>query len=415
MKVFSSRWVVPVAAPPQRDGAVAVADGRIVAVGARAEVVAAAGAVARHVDLGDAVILPGLVNAHVHIELSWLGTEPPALGDYTRWLRELLARRQDARQSVRQAAAAAAAAAIASMLARGTVAVGDVGNDGTAVPALAASALYGVAFLEIYGLNGTAAERQLGDAAQRLDVLAATLRECEANGRLRVALTPHAPHTTGPALLRALAGRAAASGDPLTVHAAESAAEVDLLATGEGPLAELFREREFLPRDWLPPRRSPIELLRRHGALSSRTLVVHAVHLDQYDRSALQSSGATVVSCPRSNAALGVGVAAVPQMLREGIPVALGTDSLASAPDLDLFAEMAALCAAHPALKPATVLRMATLNGARALGLGERLGTIETGKLAELIVVPLPTSLSDPLQVLCSLPERVARLEDAAP
>ncbi len=141
---------------------------------------------------------------------------------------------------------------------------------------------------------------------------------------------------------------------------------------------------------------------------------MHCVQLDQPDHSTLQAARATVVACPRSNDFLGVGTAPVPALMREGIPVALGTDSLASAPDLDLFAEMAALRRDHPELSPAAVLRMATLNGARALGLGDRLGTIEAGKLAELIVVPLPEQVDNPLELICAEPEKVYRLDEAA-
>ena len=119
------------------------------------------------------------------------------------------------------------------------------------------------------------------------------------------------------------------------------------------------------------------------------------------------------MTCPRSNERLGVGTAPIPELLGEGIPVALGTDSLASSPDLDLFAEMAALSRLHPRLAPAAVLRMATLNGATALGLDDRLGSIETGKLARLVVVPLEANDEEPLRTLCSSPATVYPLDRA--
>ena len=140
---------------------------------------------------------------------------------------------------------------------------------------------------------------------------------------------------------------------------------------------------------------------------------MHCVNLRRQDHSKLQSRGTTVVTCPRSNRRLGVGPAAIPQLLGEGIPVALGTDSLASSPDLDLFAELVALREDHPGISPAAALRMATLNGAQALGLAEDLGSIEPGKLAELIVVPLASPDDDPLQTVVSNPETVLRLADA--
>jgi cytosine/adenosine deaminase-related metal-dependent hydrolase len=249
---------------------------------------------------------------------------------------------------------------------------------------------------------------------EKLEQLAADDDVAAAGDRLCLALTPHAPHTTSTPLLRALAGRAAASDEPLSIHVSESQAEVALLNDGSGKLAELFRERAFAGDDWSPPGRSPLEHLKRLGALSARTLAVHCVHLDQPDHSILQSTRATVVTCPRSNAALGVGTAPIPELMRQGIPVALGTDSLASAPDLDMFAEMCALRHEHPDLSPAAILRMATLNGARALGLADRLGSIEVGKLAELIVVPFSGETESPFDVLCAHPDRVVRLDRAA-
>ena len=178
-------------------------------------------------------------------------------------------------------------------------------------------------------------------------------------------------------------------------------------------LPALFRERDVWDDAWLPPEATPVAYLARLGLLSERSLAVHCVQLDRQDHSWLQSRGVTVVACPRSNKRLGVGTAPIPELLREGIAVALGTDSLASAPDLDLFAEMAALRKDHPALAPAAVVRMATFNGARALGLADRLGSIEPGKLARLVVVPLTAPDDDPLLRACSRPEGVAPLLSA--
>ncbi|HKQ62283.1 MAG TPA: amidohydrolase family protein, partial [Candidatus Polarisedimenticolaceae bacterium] len=162
---------------------------------------------------------------------------------------------------------------------------------------------------------------------------------------------------------------------------------------------------------WTAPGLTPVGYLDRLGVLSARTLAVHAVRLDAADRGRLQTRGVTVVACPRSNERLGVGTAPVAQLLEEGVPVALGTDSLASAPDLDPFAELAALRRIHR-IPPIAALRVATLNGARALGLGAELGSIEPGKLARLAVVPVEAG-QDPLETLCAVPPRVHPLERA--
>jgi cytosine/adenosine deaminase-related metal-dependent hydrolase len=188
---------------------------------------------------------------------------------------------------------------------------------------------------------------------------------------------------------------------------------LSLLQDGSGPLAALFDERGFRGPEWRPPGLTPVEHLDRLGVLSSLTLAVHCVHLRRGDHSLLQARRATVVVCARSNERLGVGSAPLLELLREGVPVALGTDSLASSPDLDLFAEIVALRRIYPSLKPAAILRMATVNGARALGLADRLGTIEAGKLAQLLVVPLADDEDDPLEAVCSNPSEVFRLDEA--
>lgn len=410
MRVYAAARVFPVASPPIQDGAVAVLGERIVSVGPRADVVSAAGSDVELCDLGDAAILPGLVNAHCHVELSWMGQDPPPGGDYMAWLRGLLERRA---AEDPEAARQAAERAIDDMLSRGTVAIGDVGNGTWIAPLLARSPLLGIAFHELYGIQASDAERRIGEAIEHLELLAQDPDLKAAGERWRVVLTPHAPHTTSEPLLRALAGRAAAAREPLSIHVGESQAEVAWLRDASGPFEELYRERAPDGHDWSPSGLSPVEHLDRTGILAPHSLAVHCVQLTQQDRSRLQSRGVCVVTCPRSNERLGVGKAPVGELLAAGIPVALGTDSLASAPDLDLFAEIAALRRAHPRLAPAAALRMATLNGAVALGLADRLGSIEPGKLARLVVVPLDPGNSDPLAAICDGPADVYSLERA--
>ncbi len=408
MLVHCAQSLLPVAGPPVRDGAVAVLGGRIVRCGPRSEVVAfAAGASVQ--ELGSVALLPGLVNAHAHLELSWLAADPPPGGEWVAWVRGLLARREGENAERSQRAAERAVLAVA---ARGTVAVGDVGNHGWPAAVLARSDLHGVCFREIYGWD-PATERRIEEEEARLAAVVADDDVRNAKDRLRVVLTPHAPHTTSPSLLRALARRSALAGDPLSIHVAESAAESALLRDGSGPAAELLRQRGIWDGSWSPAGCTPVEYLDRLGVLTPRTLAVHCVHLEQDDLATLATRGVTVVTCPRSNRRLGVGTAPVGRLVAAGIPVSLGTDSLASAPDLDLFAEMAALRTEHPGISPAQVLRIATLNGAKALGLADRLGSIEVGKLARLVVVPLESPADDPLEVVSSNPRTVLPLDRA--
>jgi cytosine/adenosine deaminase-related metal-dependent hydrolase len=410
MRVYTATRVFPVISPPVENGAVAVDSGRITAVGPRQAVLEKAGDDAEVRDLGSAAVLPGLVNAHCHVELSWMRDDPPPGGDCVEWVRGLLDRREKRDPDF---ARQAAESAIEQMLARGTVAVGDVSNESWVVPLLARSSLEGVAFHEIYGPRASDAEALIRKAIERLEELAQDPDVQAAADRWRVVLTPHGPHTTSEPLLRALAGRAAAANHPLTIHLAESDAERTFLHNGSGPFARLFRERGLIDEGWKAPGHTPVAQLDRLGVLTSRSVAVHCVRLDRRDQSKLQARNVHVVTCPRSNERLGVGKAPIPALLGGGIPVALGTDSMASAPDLDLLAEMAALRQAHPQIAPAAVLRMATLNGASALGLADRLGSIGPGKLARLIVVPLAEDEQNPLERICSEPADVHPIDGA--
>lgn len=384
-------------------------EGRIVAVGRRKDLLKAHGS-AEVRELGDAVIIPGLVNAHTHVELSWMNGDPPAGGTYMTWLADLVARRAAVDET---AARQAAAAAIESMVSRATVAVGDVANGAWAAPMLAQAGLHGVAFHEVYGFRTADAESVLDAAAGRLEAIDATPDMRAARGRVTAILTPHAAHTTSGPLLKALGGRAAASGEALSIHVAECEEEIKLLRDGTGPFRDFLVERGAWDEAWKAPGLTPVEYLDRLAVLSPRTLAVHCVLLDHQDLSRLQARGVTVVTCPRSNQRLGVGKSPVPKLLASGIPVALGTDSLASSPDIDVFNEIAVLRREHPGLAPAAALRIATLNGARALGLAKELGSIETGKLAALAVVGLEDAGDDPLEAVTWSSELVSRIDQA--
>jgi cytosine/adenosine deaminase-related metal-dependent hydrolase len=409
MIVYAAKHLLPVASPPIQSGAVVVHEGRIATVGRRKDVVRAHPGVEVR-DLGEAAIVPGLINAHTHLELSHLHDPQAQPTSFMAWVRDLVARRAQASE---EAIESAATAAVETMIARGTVAVGDVGNGTVAGRVLARSTLAGILFHELYGFRASEAESILDAAAARLDAIESESALAMARGRLTAALTPHAAHTTSGPLLKALGGRATASGEVLSIHVAESEEEMQLLRDGTGAFKEFLIERGAWDPAWKAPGLTPVEYLDRLGVLTPRTLAVHCVHLDHQDLSRLQARGLTVVTCPRSNQRLGVGKAPVGKLLASGISVALGTDSLASSPEIDVFNEMAALRQEHPGLAPAAALRIATLNGARALGLAKSFGSIEAGKLAALAVVALSDPNDDPLEAVTWSSETIAPLEHA--
>ena len=383
MRILTARWVFPVTRPPIRDGAVGIHAGRILAVGQRADV-AAVCAGGEQWDLGEAALLPGLVNCHTHLEIGPNPSGSPA-ESFVPWVRRLIEHRKGVALDEQARTAEAGAWAL---LRSGATSVGEVSTTGQSLASLLQVGLRGVVYREILGLHPAEAPDRLAAATADIRAMAATAR----GSRVAIGLSPHSAYALSEELLCACGSLARQTGVPPAIHAAESPAETEFLLTGEGPIA-----RSLYPAVGCtapPPRRrarSPIVYLAEVGALLERPLLVHAVHVDEADCRLMARCGVRVVHCPRSNQRLSEGTAPVPLMRRYGIPVALGTDSVASAPDLDLWGEMRVARAVHaPGLDPAAVLEMATLGGARALGLADRVGTLEVGKQADVIAVAAP-------------------------
>ncbi len=380
MRVLTARWVFPVTSPPIPDGAVAIRAGGIVGVGPRAQLLADYPRAGRW-DLEEASLLPGLVNCHTHLELP--AVSPPAAdGTFVEWLVGVIEGRRQLSLEVQATCAEAGARAL---LESGTTCVGEVSTSGQSLTPLLRAGLRGVVYREILGLSPAEAAARC-DAA-RADLL--RMRRMARGSLFAIGLSPHSPYSLSEELFAACGTLCRDGQLPCCIHAAESREEGDFLATGGGAIP-----RQLYPAvgcSAAPPRRrsrSPIEYLDAVGALGWRPLLIHAVHVDEADGIRMAGCGVSVVHCPRSNARLSGGVSPVPDFLRHGIPVGLGTDSLASVPTLDLWDEMRACLAAHRGrVAPADVLAMATLGGARALGLAGQVGSVEVGKRADLIAV----------------------------
>jgi cytosine/adenosine deaminase-related metal-dependent hydrolase len=395
-----ARWVLPIAAPILPGGWVDVdaTRGEIVAIGA-AE--APAPAVDRTIDIGDAVVLPGLVNAHTHLELSHLAGRVPPADAFVPWVRSMLAARR-ASDVLWTTVTDAALAAIAAMAATGTAGIGDIGNTDAAIAPLASSSLYGVHFREALGFDPAEAARVASGA--RLDVMVARRRLDDLGcTRLRVSLAPHAPYSTSAPLIQALApgpspASLSASAMPAvgisSIHLGESPEEVEFLATGTGPIRALLQDLGKWDAGWQPPGTGPVEYLESLGALHRGLLVVHGTQLTPAALRTLARIGATLVLCARSNRWVGAGVPPVAAAVAAGVPLAIGTDSLASVEDLNLFAELAFLRTCAPSVPASVLLRAATLGGARALGC-VTLGLLAPGASSRAVVRTPPAGVTD--------------------
>lgn len=400
---YDASWVVPIAGEPLRGGWVSVDRGRVVGVGRGTRPDASDTS-----DLGAVAILPGLVNAHTHLELSYMRGRVPPATEFVAWVRGVVAARREEPDSGAGHIMRGVEDGIAEAIRCGTALVGDISNTLVTFGPLAASPLGGVVFHELIRFDAADAASFVNAACRRI----AALPHAE---RVRAGLAAHAPYSVAPSVFDAIRG--AVDREPFgrcSVHLSESADETEFIRTGSGAWRTFLEDVGAWDPQWTPPGGSPVQYLDARGFLDEQVLAVHGVQMTREDLERLAVRGTTVVTCPRSNSHTGVGAPPLADFYRSGVRVAIGTDSLASAPDLNVFAELAAMRALAPALPASRLLDSATRQGAVALGFGADYGSIEPGKRARLLAVAIPDGLDDVEEYLVSgvRPDDVAWLDE---
>jgi cytosine/adenosine deaminase-related metal-dependent hydrolase len=378
---YRAAWVLPIVEAPIPGGLVSVERDLIAAVGAFD-----GGAVE---DLGNVAILPGLVNAHTHLELSWMRGQVARCTSMPAWAAALMALRaaEHAEQAdPRPTPAGSIVEAIREARAAGTCLLGDVANTFATYEPLMDSELSAVLFRELLGFSAP-------DPGALVDAVSTQIADLTPIAWLRPSMAPHAPYSVSPALLQAIARWSA--GKPLSIHLGESAQELEFLRDGTGEWRALLEVLGVWNPSWVAPACGPVEYLDRLGMVDAHLLAVHGVHFTDAELSRLSAARATVVACPRSNRWTGAGVPPIERFYASGVRVAVGTDSLASVDDLNLFAELAEVRRLAPGVPAARILESATLAGAQALGFASELGSIEPGKRAQLLAVRLPADVRD--------------------
>ena len=373
--LYAADWVVPVSSPPVARGALLVEGELIAEVGPAAELMAAHPA-AERVDLPGCVLAPGFVNLHSHIEYAAYS----GLGDGLAFGPWIAAHKQRTLRLARDGLDAMARLGAAESVRSGVTTLVDAAYAGASVAACSEAGLRAVIAIEAFGGDAADATAVADELDRRLEALAPS-----AGPRVELAVSPHAPYTVGLPLFGEMVARARERGMRVVTHLGESRHELDAMVRGAGALAGSVGAFG----------RHPIAELAERGLLGPETVVAHAVHVDDDDIAALATTGAAVAHCPRSNAILGCGVAPLGRLRAGGVRVGLGTDSPSSALSLDMFDELrAALLLARAsagdpeALSTAAALQLATLDGARALGLADR-GALEPGLLADFMAVRL--------------------------
>lgn len=392
--IYRARFVVPANAPVIENGAIEVGPGTIIAVEHSSKL-----SRPQSRDFGDAALLPGFVNAHTHLELSLLHNRVPPGPDFVDWLERLVATRlDDLRKEIPSSSAnptstvdpasyvsRAVTKGIRESLASGVTTMGDISAaPGASRTALAASPLSVVSYGEVIatGIGVSLLKSRLSAAADR----SADTR------KLHAAISPHSPYTVQIDALKTCVEAANQNNLRLCIHAAETAEEEVFTRTGSGRIFEFLRNLGILQSAPVPSERRPIELLAECGALSPRTLLAHANFVSDADIKLIANSGASVAYCPRTHAAFGHPPHRFQDMLRAGVNVCIGTDSLASNPSLSVLDELRFLAAKYADFNPLELLSMATWRGARALGLDHEVGSLAPGRRADFVIVPIPAS-----------------------
>jgi cytosine/adenosine deaminase-related metal-dependent hydrolase len=385
--IIRARILLPIGQPPLEDGAVTIVKNRIVTVGRWSELTAPNSALV--VDLGDSVVLPGLINAHCHLDYTNMAGQILPPKNFTDWIKAMVALK--AAWSYTEFAASWLDGA-QMLLRHGVTTVADIEAIPELIPDLWNSTpLRVISFRELINLKQEAAVETVDAAVAQWSALP--------DSHLRAGLSPHAPYSTTAALLQRAAQRARERRWPLTTHVAESEQEFQMFMYRQGPMA-----------DWLKGQRdlsdcgkcSPVQYLERCGYLTPYLLAVHVNHLWRDDAALLGKRGVSVAHCPRSHAYFRHLMFPLDELRRARVNLCLGTDSLASVLksrrrpiELSLFAEMQAMAAKAPDLTPHEILKMATVNGARALGREGELGELRPRALADMIALPFAGKVNE--------------------
>ncbi|HEY1694042.1 MAG TPA: amidohydrolase family protein [Polyangiaceae bacterium] len=366
-------------ADPVRDAAVVVDDRGVVVEAGRAGDV-----LPRHagvpVERVRGVVLPGLVNAHTHLELSALRGRVPGGAGFVPWVEQLIGTRAEMRP---EEDGDAVRAAVDELVAHGTVAVGEVTNSLGAVSALARRGVVGCIFHEVFGVEKGPLEARVAGMGRVVEEAVGAWPTDD----LAYSPAPHTLYTTHADVVRRIVRDARDAGHRTSVHLAEHAAERRFLEQGDGPVAQWYETRLKLRRDLLVhPGQSPVAFADELGALAAHVVVVHLTDARPEELDLVARRGSPVVLCPRSNLFIETRLPPLLAMLSAGIVPGLGTDSLASNASLDVLAEARALADRFPTVSATLLVRMATWGGARALGRTD-VGRVATGARPGLVAI----------------------------
>jgi cytosine/adenosine deaminase-related metal-dependent hydrolase len=403
---YHARWVLPITQPPIENGTVVETDGEITYVGSRA-----GAPPGKDYDLGEAILLPGLINTHTHLELTAMRGFLENC-QFAAWIDKL---RQSRNEVLDDAILLDSARfGITEGIEAGITTYADTCSSGVVMQAMRDLGVRGTMYQEVFGPDPSQSSGAMRELEERIEKLHGSQTELVSLG-----VSPHAPYTVSDALYSAASKFANDRTLPLAMHIAEGEAENDIVVSGSGEFADRWRRRG-IPVEQRA--RSPIALLEKHGALERGPLLIHCVRVDDADIAIMARHRCAVAHCPASNAKFGHGIAPLLPIMAAGIRVGMGSDSVASNNRMDILDEARlavlihrAATRKHDAFGAHQALELATIGGARALGLESRVGSLEVRKDADLaafrIDIPRTTPIGDPYSAaIFALPGRSAEL-----
>ena len=369
--ILRAKYVMPDSRTIIENGAVAIQGSKIVDVGLY-PTVQNSGTAPTH-DLGEAVLMPGLVNPHTHLDLTGSADSVQRTPQFTDWIFQIVGKRNPStvEPSVREG--------VQQSLAGGATTVGDIDGTGESAQILQDTPIRKVVFFEVLGFS---CERAAMGLARLATYLGASLAP---DSLLTPALSPHAPYSTSADIYR----QCVASGLSVCTHIAETKEELEFLSSGTGAFQDYLEAFGISTAEWVPPQLTPVHYMETLGVLRKDSLLVHCNYLTDADITLIAESGASVVFCPRSHHYFYHADHPVVKLIERGINVAIGTDSLASNWSLSLLDELKFLARTHPCIRPETLIDMVTFNGSKALGLTQ-VGRLEKDWQADIIAVQIP-------------------------
>ena len=388
-----ARWIAPVTGPPFENGVVAIEDDRIV------EITTATATTQPTTDFGDAVIVPGFVNAHTHLDLTPCRGQVPFNGSFVDWIRSLVA--QHPRRQGAEAARNAVQQGLTQSMSAGVTTLADIGGEPASLDGWLAAPIHITGFLEVVGISDRpcqliANDRVVKSIAALIDLNEAT---AETHTRCRLGLSPHAPYSANERVYLDAIAYCQRTNRPLCTHLAETREELQFLADGTGPFREFLEALGLWDGTFTPPGCSPVQYAAQLGLLDCNPLLAHVNYVTDADLDLLARHNSHVAFCPRSHRFFEHEPHRWRDMLARGINVCIGTDSLASNESLSVLDELRFLHTQDHEIAGDQLLVMGTLAGARALQLDTHLGSLAPGQHADLAILPLTNAnTTDPVE-----------------